>query len=190
MNQKSYSIIEEYESEEDDGTTGSIAPEDPRHIFRDASWNKTHFTYDPTPLEFEGSRSTTTIHDMVLTMLQLWKMFWPPLLTRKIVREKNHYVELAIDGMENTMGGPQWKALTIVELQAFIAIHIYMGLKKQPNLETYWKKPGSVFYCPIISNTMTRARFFQLRQCLHITNLASYAHIETGQPGYDKMRQV
>ena len=52
LDQDSYNIIGEYESEEDDGSTGPVALDNPKHIFRDASWNKTHFTYDPAPLEF------------------------------------------------------------------------------------------------------------------------------------------
>jgi hypothetical protein len=37
---------------------------------------------------------------------------------------------------------------------------------------------------------MTRERFKELIRCLHITNPDTYAHIERGEPGYDKLRQV
>jgi hypothetical protein len=37
---------------------------------------------------------------------------------------------------------------------------------------------------------MTRDRFMELRRCLHITNPATYEHIQKGDPGYDKLRQV
>lgn len=54
--------------------------------------------------------------------------------------------------------------------------------------ETY--KVGSIFHCPIISNIMTLKWFRQLRRYLHLTNLATYAHIKKAESGYDKMQQL
>jgi hypothetical protein len=34
---------------------------------------------------------------------------------------------------------------------------------------------------------MSRDRFMRLRRCLHITNLATYEHIEKEDPHYDKL---
>jgi hypothetical protein len=81
-------------------------------------------------------------------------------------------------------------AFSVAKLKAFLAIHMYMGMKKQPNIKTYWEKYGSIFHCPIISNIMTRDRFMDLRRCLHITNPANYEHIQKGDLEYDKLRQV
>jgi hypothetical protein len=78
----------------------------------------------------------------------------------------------------------------MASLKAFLAIHMYMGMKRQPNYKWYWEKAGSLFHCPIISNIMSWARFAQLTRCLHITNSASYEHIQQGDVGYDKLRQV
>jgi hypothetical protein len=74
--------------------------------------------------------------------------------------------------------------------KGFLALHMYMGLKRQSNYKSYWGKEGSLFHCPIISNIMSQARFTQLRRCIHITNPASYEHIQKGDIGYDKLRQV
>jgi hypothetical protein len=79
---------------------------------------------------------------------------------------------------------------SVAELKAFLAIHMYMGIRRQPSIQTYWEKEGSLFHCSTISNIMSRFRFTQLRRCLHITNLATYEHIQKGDPGYDKLRQV
>jgi hypothetical protein len=81
-------------------------------------------------------------------------------------------------------------ALHLTGLKAFLAIHMYMGMKRQPNYKSYWGKVGTLFHCPIISNIMTRERFIQLRRCLHITNPGTYEHIPKGDPHYDKLRQV
>jgi hypothetical protein len=88
------------------------------------------------------------------------------------------------------MGGPKWKNLRIAELKAFFAIYMYMVMKRQPNVKSYWKKEGSFFHCPTISNIMTRRRFKELVRYLHITDLATYEHIPNGDLGYDKIRQV
>jgi hypothetical protein len=106
------------------------------------------------------------------------------------VIETNRYAIHPIDAQGNTMGGPKWKNLTIAGLKAFLAIHMYMGMKRQPNMKSYWEREGSFFHCPTISNIMTRERFKELVRCLHITNPETYAHFEKGDPSYDKIRQV
>jgi hypothetical protein len=88
------------------------------------------------------------------------------------------------------MGGKNWENLTVLELKAFLAIHMYMGMKWQPNIQSYWEKEGSLFHCPIISSIISRDRFCALRRCLHITNPTMYEYIEKGDPRYDKLRQV
>ena len=40
------------------------------------------------------------------------------------------YAKIVLDAFGNTMGGPKWVLLTIPGLRAFIAMHIYMGLKR------------------------------------------------------------
>jgi hypothetical protein len=50
---------------------------------------------------------------------------------RAIVDETNCYAG-EDDGNSGTRGGEKWDPLTIAGLKAFMAIHIYIGLKKQP----------------------------------------------------------
>ena len=57
-------------------------------------------------------------------------------------------------------------------------------------MKIYWEKTISVFHCPIISNILSLARFRELRRCMHITDRQTYEHVERGQVGYNKMRQV
>jgi hypothetical protein len=107
----------------------------------------------------------------------------------KIVDKTNRYAKhVKSDG--STEGGPKWTDITVACLKAFIAMHIYMGMKREPNVKAYWHWEGSIFHCPIISNIMIRERFCEIRRCLHTTNPATYEHIEKDQPGYDKMRQT
>jgi hypothetical protein len=80
--------------------------------------------------------------------------------------------------------------LNIKVLKAFLAIHMYMGMKKQPNIETYWEREGSIFHCPIESNIMTREQFKDLWRCFHITDRTTYEHIQKDNRDYDKLQQV
>jgi hypothetical protein len=79
---------------------------------------------------------------------------------------------------------------TMAEFKAFLVVHLYMDIKRQPNVKSYWSKEGSFFHCGTISNIMTWDRFMHLKRCLHITNPAIYEHIQKGDPGYDKLQQV
>jgi hypothetical protein len=123
------------------------------------------------------------------SFMHLFYLFWPYLLLCKVIRETNHYATEA-DEVGNTIGGPNWKEFTVPELKAFMAVQIYMGMKKQPNIKSYWQKIGSFFHCSTISNLFSHECFFALRRSLHITNPASYVNIERGSPAYDKLRQV
>jgi hypothetical protein len=88
-------------------------------------------------------------------------------------------------------GGGEWINTSVAEIKAFLAIHLYMDMKRQPNVKSYWSNlEGSFFHCGTISNIMTRDRFMELKRCLHITNPTTYEHIQKGDPSYDKLRQV
>jgi hypothetical protein len=174
--------ISEYELEdEEDDTMGDVGSNGVKHAYQDETWSQQFFTYDPKPQEFLGKRGTSRFFDHIPNILQLFDLFWPFSLLCKIVYETNRYATHPLDVHGNTMGGGgggwKWVNTTIAELKAFLAIHMYMGMKRQPNVRTYWEKEGSVFHCPIISNIMSRDRFMRLRRCLHITNPATYEHI-------------
>ena len=72
-------------------------------------------------------------------------------------------------------------------LKAFLGVSILMEMKKQPNLNSYWQKVGSFFHCPLISQSFIRERFMAIRKCFHITDLASYAHVDRSEAGFDKI---
>ena len=89
-----------------------------------------------------------------------------------------------------TPGGLRWVPLIVAGLKAFLAIHNYMGLRRQPNINMYWEKEGFIFYCPLISDIMTIDRFKQLKHCMHLSNVENFAHIRRDDPKYNKTRQV
>ena len=96
---------------------------------------------------------------------------------------------MAVNNDGGTFGGCNWEPITLSELMVFIAIILYMGMKCQPNLKSYWYKRGSIFHCEKISNLITRARFVLLTKCLHVTNPTAYER-DRNRLGYDKTLQV
>jgi hypothetical protein len=50
--------------------------------------------------------------------------------------ETNRYATCPIDAAGNTRGGPKWMNLSVVEFKAFLAIHMFMGMKRQSNIKT------------------------------------------------------
>ena len=63
-----------------------------------------------------------------------------------------------------------------------------MGMKRQPNVKSYWAKSEKLFYCPVISGLLTQRRFLALQKCLHITKPSASAS-DKSSSGYDKMHQ-
>jgi hypothetical protein len=57
----------------------------------------------------------------------------------KIVIETNCYATMVVDALGNTCGGGEakWEDLIVSGLKAFLAIHMYMGIKHQLNYISY-----------------------------------------------------
>jgi hypothetical protein len=167
--------------------------DDPTDItwrYRDETWSKQNFTYSPPRIPFLGRQGPRSDYGNGMpTFLHLFDLFWPYSILRKIVCETNRYA-MESNGEGSTVGGPTWEVLTIAGLKAFMAVQMYMGMKKQPNMKSYWQRMGSFLHCPFISKMFTRDHFYALRRCLHITNPASYNNVERGTVGFDKLRQV
>jgi hypothetical protein len=124
-----------YASAEEDGDDDAYPVDETslKYLFCDSTWKKDHVTYDPEPSEFTGVRGNNYFWNKVPTMLQLFEIFWPHNVLRDIVIETNRYATEDLRGGK-TYGG---KPLTISGLKAFIAILLYMGMKRQPNRKSY-----------------------------------------------------
>ena len=101
------------------------------------------------------------------------------------MNETNRYATTP-DPLGRTKEGWNWEQLTKGGLKAFMALALFMEMKKQPNYKTYWMR-NSLFHCSKISNIISWARFIELRRCLHVTNSRGEGHIERGAPGFDKL---
>jgi hypothetical protein len=135
-----------------------------KYVYHDKTWKQEHFTYDPKPQESIEVSKPTTRWNQFSTMLQLLELFWSFYILRDIVNETNRYVTLCNrDGV--IPRGTDWELFTIAEFKAWLAIWLYMGMKRQPNMKSYWMKEGLVFHCLIISRVMLWNRFNALIRC-------------------------
>jgi hypothetical protein len=71
-----------------------------------------------------------------------------------------------------------------------MAAQMYIGMKKQPNMKSYWLKVGFFFHCSIVLKLFIQECFYALRKLLHITNPATCANVERRSPNFDKLRRV
>ena len=120
-----------------------------------------------------------------LPFLQLFELFWLHSLYLRIVHETNWYaIEKENEG--STKGSPHWEQFTISEFKAYIGIWLYMGMRWQPNIKSYWTREGSIFHIPRIFNIITHKYFMALNRCLYITNPLQYIR-DKGLPSYNKL---
>jgi Transposase IS4 len=111
-------------------------------------------TYDPKRIELIGALSSNVFWRDFPTFLQLFQVFWTLNVVRDIMTEINRYAT-SVDANANTKGGPSWTACLVKELHVFIAIIMYMGMKRQLNMKSYWHKKGSIFHCATILSLMS-----------------------------------
>jgi len=161
-------------------------------------------TFNPPVTPINGlSPSFSEECDKVLSLLQLFGQFWSIQILRGICSKTNRYATEKLrrrkHGIANatcpndnetcTHGGIRWNPVDVGKLKAFIAIFLYMGLKKLPNIRMYWEKSKSFLYCHVLSQLISCNQFLLLSKCLHITNLASIC-VDHKSLAYDKVNKV
>jgi hypothetical protein len=60
-----------------------------RFRFWDSTLNQDNFTCEPEPMEFRGDSTPNVFWYCFLTFLQLFELFWPHSLCRRIVHKTN-----------------------------------------------------------------------------------------------------
>jgi hypothetical protein len=136
------------ENEESDPTNVKFA-------YRASTWSKEHSTFHPEPREFtRESAGTTNDYFDVPTFMHLFRKFWPWDIIRKIRDETNHYAG-SLDENGRPHGHDSWYPTTVAELQVYLSISLYMGMKWLPNVKAYWAKLEPFFYCSVIGRLLT-----------------------------------
>jgi hypothetical protein len=84
----------------------------------------------------------------------------------RICVETNRYAQEDDGGKPK--GGHVWYDVEEGELRAFMGVRLWMGMRKQPNIKTFWAREEDLFHCPKISGLFTRKHFETLSKCLHL----------------------
>ena len=100
-------------------------------------------------------------------------MFWPLSFLRGIVNETNWYA-CASDCRGNLSKELNWKSHIVSKFKVFLAIILYISMKKQPNIRIYWQKFLLFFYCLVISKLMSRPQFEKVTKYFHNCNQVNY----------------
>ena len=103
--------------------------------------------------------------------------------------EGKQYATTHLDNKGYMHGGSKWKNLIPPALKAFITLALYIGLKCQPNNNTYWSQ-YTLFHSLLVANLITHNQLKALRRYLHIIDLGLYGHIDWKDPRYDKIHQT
>lgn len=156
--------------------------------YADGHWDSLETTLEGDRESFLGpppgptrrhSRREVAVHEF-------FELFWPDSDLETICRETNKYaVQESVERPGTLNGRGTWKTLSVIELRAWLGMCIFMGLKQQPTIRSYWSKRR--FYgCPIIKHVMSRPRFEQILACLHLVDNQSLVHDKTSAD-YDKI---
>jgi hypothetical protein len=82
-------------------------------------------------------------------MMQLFELFWSFNILHDIVNQTIWYAT-SYNGDGILLGGAGWQLFTVAEFKAWLAIWLYIGMKRQSNMKSHWMKEGSIFQYLII----------------------------------------
>jgi hypothetical protein len=155
------------------------------------TWNKDTHVYKNPPIPFMGPKpSCTHPYGRLPSLVGLLVKFWSQKLQWRIVWVTNRYAfEIVDDKTGQTRGGSQWILLGLEEFRAYLAICLFMGLKRLPSKWMYWLWEEPLFHCPVISQMMMRDRYEFITRCLHVANAPPHV-TDTSSPTYDKLHKI
>ncbi|XP_014669491.1 PREDICTED: LOW QUALITY PROTEIN: piggyBac transposable element-derived protein 4-like [Priapulus caudatus] len=133
-----------------------------------------------------GDQDLTDADPLTFLSLFLSDHFWDIL-----VLETNRYAQQYLEA-EDTVLKPKsryhdWYEVTIVEMKAFFALHLAMGLVDKAELTDYWQ----LFWLtetPGFNKVMPRNRFQIILSFLHFVN--NDDRISRGEPGHDRLFKI
>jgi len=109
--------------------------------------------------------------------------FFPESVFEHLVEETNGYAERCIQDKPD----PKWRVTNLLEMMAFIGIHLIMSVVPFPSYTQAWTKQWP-FSFPSIPEIMTRERFEKLAKYFHCNDTRQNPPRQ--QPGHDRLCHV
>ena len=104
----------------------------------------------------------------------LWQLFFTPnhmqLLAIYTNMNAKMYYQKNADQFDQLKHPRRWHNVTIHDLYAFFAIHIYMGIHKEPRICDYWNQHIDKPLHPLVYTAMANNRFEMIERFFHVSN--------------------
>jgi len=134
--------------------------------------------------DLRDERDESRVHDL-RNPLDSFELFITPEVLESIVLYTNQsaaqYLLKHLANQESHM--KQWEPVTRIELKAYLAITLHLGINSCPELPIYWSRDES-FRIPGITRVMPRDRFFAIQQFIYFNDL------KEGKEGTDSLRKL
>lgn len=158
--------------------------------FAEDKWTTSRASFTVPPARFSGPVGGPTFPILRQpTKSSLFARFWSEHTLHKICVDTNRYASEVEDGSTVPLGGPNWWRLDKVELKAFVAVNMLMGIKRLPNHRSYWTRSNQFLYCPSISSIMTSRRYEDITRCLHVVD-DTVAAVNDDDNEFDRLRKM
>lgn len=138
----------------------------------------------PAPLPFrpvrrQGPQKSTR---KAKTPLDFFKLFFTDAVLELLRDNLNEF---------GSRANPRWTAVTSADLYSFLAVVIYMGIVKVPEMADYWRRQ-SLFSLSFPPSVISRSRFEKILRFFHTAPLGADAQNEfaRGTPTYDRLGKI
>lgn len=157
------------------------------------TWNNTDVEdIVPTPLAFTPARQTGPQHSSrgAITPMDYFKLFFTDVVLATLLDNINNF------GLRQCQD--KWTAICLADLYSFLAMVIYMGFVKLPELKDYWRQ-HCLYDPPFPPSVISREKFETISRFLHLAasdadeqnqiakGTAAYDHLAKIKPLYDEM---
>lgn len=153
------------------GNLGAGAGQQPQHRARranTAAWAAQELPFDCPQFTAQVGPKLPDGQDFG-DALAVFDLFWKP-LREQLVIHTNCYAHrlLAQPGAVGDGYLRPWKEVSSAEMDVFMAILLFMGVKELPNERLYWSE--SKWGEPTVAKNMSRLRFSQIKRCLSVAS--------------------
>ena len=135
--------------------------------------------------EFSDNPGPTTQLPPNCNEMDFLNLIFPAELFKTIADETNRYAEQEQE--KKNSSDAKWRSTSAEEIQAYIAIHIVMGIVVAPNQEMYFSK-DDLFRPTGIHERISRDRLRKLNQYFHVADTSN--NPPKPLPGHDRIAHV
>lgn len=161
----------------------------PQQNDNDSSWDEVEegsdapYNHSFTYSEISGPKHCPPPNSKPIEYLTL---FFTTTIINVFVTETNRYARSYIEQNQGNLSPfsrvKKWVDVTLLEMKAFLAILLNMGMIRKPSIASYWDTDYTQS-TPYFAKIMSSNRFILILKFFHIVDVRKL--VPRGQPGYD-----